>query len=56
MAKKASVSAASTEDARKEALRTALSTIERKYGQGAVMKLSEGIRVLVYSLQHIRMQ
>ena len=47
MAKKASVSAASTEDARKEALRTALSTIERKYGQGAVMKLSDDAHVRV---------
>lgn len=47
MAKKASVSAASTEDARREALRTALSTIERKYGQGAVMKLSDDAHVRV---------
>ena len=46
-AKKASVSAASTEDARREALRTALSTIERKYGQGAVMKLSDDAHVRV---------
>lgn len=47
MAKKASVSAASTEEARREALRTALSTIERKYGQGAVMKLSDDAHVRV---------
>ena len=39
MAKKPLVSA---EDARREALKTALSTIERKYGQGAVRKLSDG--------------
>lgn len=38
MAKKPSVS---PEEARLEALKTALSTIERKYGQGAVMKLSD---------------
>ncbi len=38
MAKKPS---ASPEAARLEALKTALSTIERKYGQGAVMKLSD---------------
>ncbi len=39
MVKKASVSPA---DARSEALRTALTTIERKYGQGSIMKLSDG--------------
>ena len=44
MAKKPLVSA---EDARREALKTALSTIERKYGQGAVMKLSDGAHVQV---------
>ncbi len=44
MAKKPLVSA---EDARREALKTALSTIERKYGQGAVMKLSDGAHVHV---------
>lgn len=35
------------EDARREALKTALSTIERKYGQGAVMKLSDEAHVHV---------
>ncbi len=35
----------SPEDARREALNTALSTIERKYGQGAVMKLSDDAHV-----------
>ena len=44
MAKKPLVSA---EDARREALKTALGTIERKYGQGAVMKLSDGAHVQV---------
>ncbi len=44
MAKKPLISA---EDARREALKTALSTIERKYGQGAVMKLSDGAHVQV---------
>jgi recombination protein RecA len=34
-------SVVSPEEARREALATALSTIERKYGQGAVMKLSD---------------
>ena len=42
MAKKPSLS---PEDARREALNTALSTIERKYGLGAVMKLSDDARV-----------
>jgi recombination protein RecA len=32
-------------DARREALNTALSTIERRYGQGAVMKLSDDAHV-----------
>ncbi len=40
MAKKASVN---PEEARLDALKTALSSIERKYGQGAVMKLSDGV-------------
>ncbi|MBO4317891.1 MAG: recombinase RecA [Mailhella sp.] len=39
MVKKTSVSPA---DARSEALKTALTTIERKYGQGSIMKLSDG--------------
>lgn len=34
-------------EARLEALKTALSTIERKYGQGAVMKLSDSAHVKV---------
>ncbi len=42
MAKKPSQSA---EEARLDALKTALSTIERKYGQGAVMKLSDSVHV-----------
>ncbi len=37
----------SPEDARREALGTALDTIERKYGQGAVMKLSDNAHVRV---------
>lgn len=44
MAKKPTVS---QEDAKLEALKTALSTIEKKYGQGAVMKLSDGAHVQV---------
>ncbi len=44
MAKK---SAASAQDARLEALQTALGTIERKYGQGSVMRLDEGAHVSV---------
>ncbi len=44
MAKKPSVA---PETARLEALKTALSTIERKYGQGAVMKLSDSAHVNV---------
>lgn len=35
----------SSEDMRREALSTALSTIERKYGQGSVMKLSDDAHV-----------
>lgn len=35
----------SPEDLRKEALHTALTTIERKYGQGSVMKLSDDAHV-----------
>ena len=42
MAKKPALS---PEDARAEALNTALSTIERKYGKGAVMKLSDDAHV-----------
>ncbi len=38
MAKKGSVS---PEELRKEALETALVTIERKFGQGSVMRLSD---------------
>ncbi|MBQ7617900.1 MAG: recombinase RecA [Desulfovibrio sp.] len=41
MAKK---SAASAETAKMEALNTALLTIQRKYGKGSVMKLSDGAR------------
>ena len=37
--------ALSPEELRKEALSTALSTIERKYGQGSVMKLSDDAHV-----------
>jgi len=37
----------SPEEARREALKTALGTIERKYGQGAVMKLSDEAHVRV---------
>ncbi len=44
MAKKPSHS---PEEARREALGTALTTIERKYGQGAVMKLSDSAHVRV---------
>ncbi|MCL1985763.1 MAG: recombinase RecA [Betaproteobacteria bacterium] len=44
MAKKPSMT---PEDARREALLTALATIERKYGQGAVMKLSDDAHVNV---------
>lgn len=42
MAKKPSIS---PEDARLEALSTALTTIERKYGQGSVMRLSDDAHV-----------
>ena len=45
------------EEARQEALKTALETIERKFGQGAVMKLSDDVHVNVpvipLSLIHI---
>ncbi len=37
----------SPEEARQEALKTALGTIERKYGQGSVMKLSDSAHVRV---------
>lgn len=37
----------SPEEARLEALKTALSTIERKYGQGAIMKMSDDVKVRV---------
>ena len=43
MAKKPSANKA--EDMRLEALNTALATIERKYGQGSIMKLSDDIHV-----------
>ncbi len=39
--------AASPEDMRLEALNTALSTIERKYGQGSIMKLSDDVHVAI---------
>lgn len=38
---------ADPQDLRAEALRTALSTIERKYGQGSVMKLSDDAHVAI---------
>ncbi len=38
---------ASPQDMRREALDTALSTIERKYGQGSVMKLSDDAHVQI---------
>ena len=44
MAKKATVT---PEDARAEALQTALTTIERRFGQGAVMRLSDDVHVNV---------
>lgn len=44
MAKKPTLS---QEEAKLEALKTALSTIEKKYGQGAVMKLSDSAHVQV---------
>jgi len=47
MAKKATQS---NQDARKEALQTALSTIERKYGQGSVMFLSDDAHQSVPSI------
>ncbi len=37
----------SPEEARLEALKTALSTIERKYGQGSIMKMSDDVKVKV---------
>ncbi|CAK7037711.1 MAG: Protein RecA [Desulfovibrio sp.] len=43
MAKKPSANKA--EDMRLEALNTALATIERKYGQGSIMKLSDDVHV-----------
>lgn len=42
MAKKPSLT---PEEMRQEALNTALSTIERKYGQGSIMKLSDDVHV-----------
>ena len=39
------------EEARQEALKTALETIERKFGQGAVMKLSDDVHVKVPVIQ-----
>ena len=47
MAKK---SAGSAQDARLEALTTALSTIERKYGQGSVMRLDEETHAAIPSI------
>lgn len=44
MARKASLS---PEEMRLEALNTALSTIERKYGQGSIMKLSDDVHVAI---------
>lgn len=44
MAKKNSLS---PEEMRQEALSTALSTIERKYGQGSIMKLSDDVHVAI---------
>ncbi|MCC8194512.1 MAG: recombinase RecA, partial [Deltaproteobacteria bacterium] len=44
MAKKPAVS---PEDMRLEALNTALSTIERKYGQGSIMRLSDDVHVAI---------
>ncbi len=37
----------SVEESRAEALNTALGSIERKYGKGAVMKLSDGVKIEV---------
>jgi recombination protein RecA len=39
--------AAAPEDMRLEALNTALSTIERKYGQGSIMRLSDDVHVAI---------
>jgi recombination protein RecA len=47
MAKKSSMS---PEDMKKEALETAIGTIERKYGQGSVMRLSDGAHQSVPSI------
>jgi len=44
MAKKPSLS---PEDSRREALETALATIERRFGQGAVMRLSDDVHINV---------
>ena len=44
MAKKPSLT---PEEMRLEALNTALSTIERKYGQGSIMKLSDDVHVAI---------
>ncbi len=43
-------SAAEPQDARREALQTALTTIERKYGQGAVMRLSDDAHQAIESI------
>ena len=43
----ATKSAMSPEDMRREALNTAMSTIQRKYGQGSVMKLSDDAHVKI---------
>ncbi|MFP4167678.1 MAG: recombinase RecA [Desulfonatronovibrionaceae bacterium] len=47
MAKKSSMS---PEDMKKEALETAIGTIERKYGQGSVMRLSDGAHQSIPSI------
>src|SRR6056297_490238 len=47
MAKKSGLS---PEDMKKEALETAIGTIERKYGQGSVMRLSDGAHQSVPSI------
>ncbi|WP_027366652.1 recombinase RecA [Desulfocurvibacter africanus] len=46
MAKKPTVTA-NTGDMRREALKTALTTIERKWGQGSVMKLSDNAHIRI---------
>ena len=53
MAKK---SAGSAQDARLEALTTALSTIERKYGQGSVMRLDDRNTISLIAIDVIGMQ